>query len=65
VVRAALDAAPDPVHGLLLHRGRGGSAGSRQPRRPRPFTGAGSAALPIPEEDFEPLVARPPALLIG
>lgn len=65
VVRAALDAVPDPVHGLLLHRGRGGSAGSRQPRRPRPFTGAGSAALPIPEEEVEGPIARPSPLLVG
>jgi len=65
VVRAALDAGPDPVHGLLLHRGRGGSAGSRQPRRPRPFTGAGSAALPLPEEEVEGPIARPSALLVG
>jgi hypothetical protein len=50
-VRAALDAVPDPVAGVLLHRGRGGSAGDRRPRRPRPFAGAGAIALPEP---FEP-----------
>jgi hypothetical protein len=50
-VRAALDAVPDPVGGLLVHRGRGGSAGARVPRRPRPFAGAGAVALPEP---FEP-----------
>jgi hypothetical protein len=33
-VQAALDAAPDPVKGLLVHRGRGGAAGTRLPRRP-------------------------------
>lgn len=48
-VRAALDAAPDPVNGLLIYRGRGGSAGRVQPRRPRPTAGAGAA--PIPREE--------------
>jgi len=48
--RAALDVVPDPVAGLLLYRGRGGSAGTRHPRRPRPLAGAGAAALPIPED---------------
>jgi hypothetical protein len=64
-VKAALDAVPDPIHGLMLHRGRGGSSGSRQPRRPRPFTGAGSAQLPIPEELVEESPARPAAILMG
>ncbi|KHD77923.1 hypothetical protein [Actinoplanes utahensis] len=45
-VRAALDAVPDPVNGLLIYPGRGGSAGSLQPRRPRPVTGAGAAEIP-------------------
>jgi len=56
--RAALDAVPDPVFGLILHRGRGGSAGTRNPRKPRPFAGAGAVALPLPEplDDF---VVRP------
>jgi hypothetical protein len=48
--RAAIEAVPDPVFGLVFHRGRGGSAGSRQPRRPRPFAGAGAVALPLPED---------------
>jgi hypothetical protein len=48
-VRAALDAVPDPVHGLITYKGRGGSAGSRNPRKPRPLIGAGAAALPLPE----------------
>jgi hypothetical protein len=47
--RAALDAVPDPVNGLLVHRGRGGSSGARSPRRPRPLAGAGAVALPEPE----------------
>jgi hypothetical protein len=51
VVEAALDAVPDRVNGLLIHRGRGGSSGTRRPRRPIPMAGSGSAALPLPEED--------------
>ena len=46
-VRAALDAVPDPVGGLLVHRDRGGSAGVRWPR---PLAGAGAVALPEPVE---------------
>jgi hypothetical protein len=49
-VGAALDAVPDSVGGLLVHRGRGGSAGVRWPRRPRPLAGAGAVALPEPVE---------------
>jgi hypothetical protein len=53
-IRAALDAVPDPVAGLLVHRGRGGAAGTRLPRLPRPFAGAGALALPEPAaESFE------------
>lgn len=48
VVRAALDAVPDPVTGLIVYRGRGGSSGSPFPRKPRPLVGSGSAALPLP-----------------
>ncbi|WP_229071121.1 hypothetical protein [Actinoplanes sp. DH11] len=47
-VRAALDAVPDPVNGLLIYPGRGGSSGRAEPRRPLPRTGAGAA--PVPEE---------------
>jgi hypothetical protein len=52
-VVAALDAVPDPVSGLLVYRGRGGSAGRVTPRRPRPLSGSGAAALPLPFELFE------------
>ena len=48
-VRAALDATPDPVNGLLIYPGRGGSSGRVQPRRPRPIAGAGAATIPIEE----------------
>jgi hypothetical protein len=49
-VRAALDAVPDPLNGLMVYPGRGGSSGRVQPRRPRPVTGAGAAELPIEPE---------------
>jgi hypothetical protein len=43
-VRAALDAVPDPVGGLLVYRGRGGASGASSPRRPRPVPSAGASA---------------------
>ena len=57
-VRAALDGVPDPTVGLIVYRGRGGSAGAREPRRPRPLTGSGAAALPLPLDD-DPWLAWP------
>jgi len=68
-VQRALDAVPDPVRGLIIYRGRGGSAGGREPRRPRPLIGSGAAALPIPmalpleEEAFAVFPERRRALL--
>ena len=53
-VRAALDAVPDPVSGLLVYPGRGGGSGAGVPRRPRPAPVAGAAALPEPPP--EPLI---------
>jgi hypothetical protein len=50
-VRAALDAVPDPVNGLLIYRGRGGGAGAAAPRRPRPTAGAGAMELPEPSRE--------------
>jgi hypothetical protein len=47
-VRTALDAVPDPVSGVIVYKGRGGSAGRVQPRKPRPLAGSGAAALPLP-----------------
>ena len=47
-VRAALDAVPDPHFGLIISRGRGGSSGTRDPRRPTLLSGSGAAALPLP-----------------
>ena len=52
-VRTAFDAVPDRLWGLILHRGRGGSSGSRQPRPPRPLAGTGANALPLPAPDWE------------
>lgn len=46
-VQAALEAVPDPISGLIVYRGRGGSSGASRPRRPRPLSGSGSAALPL------------------
>lgn len=49
-VRAALDGVPDPVNGLIIYRGRGGSSGSRQPRKPKPAPGAAALELEEPRE---------------
>jgi hypothetical protein len=51
VVRAALDAVPDPVNGLLIYRGRGGTSAAGLPRRPRPAPSASAMALPEPDEE--------------
>ncbi len=50
-VRGALDAAPDPVNGLIVYRGRGGASGSRKRRRPKPSPAAGALALEEPAEE--------------
>lgn len=52
-VAAALDSVPDPTSGLIVYRGRGGTAGAAEPRKPRPLAGAGCAALPIPWDVLE------------
>jgi len=54
---AITDAIPDPVNGLIISRGWGGASGSRVPRRPRPFAGAGAAEAPIPHQDPPPVQA--------
>ncbi len=51
-VVSALESVPDRVSGLMIYRGFGGSSGRAQPRRPRPLTGAGAAALPLPDDDW-------------
>ena len=55
-VTAALDAVPDPVNGLMIYQGRGGTSASSDPRRPFPRAGAGAA--PIPQEPAPVIVAR-------
>jgi hypothetical protein len=50
-VRTALDAAPDPVNGLLVYKGRGGGAGPRKPRKPKPAPSAQAVELPEPEQE--------------
>src|SRR4029079_18032257 len=55
-VQAALDAVPDPVHGLFVFPGRGGSSDALLPRRPRPQRGAGGAVIPVAPEPA--LIAR-------
>jgi hypothetical protein len=41
---------PDPVNGLLIYRGRGGAAGGRKPRKPRPAPGAAALELEEPRK---------------
>jgi hypothetical protein len=50
-VRAALDAVPDPVNGLLIYPGRGGGAGDREARRPKPAPTSGAVSLPEPADE--------------
>jgi hypothetical protein len=50
LVQASLDAVPDPVNGLIVYPGRGGSSGAAQPRKPKPAPAAAAAALPEPAE---------------
>ena len=53
VVRAALDAVPDRLSGVLIYPGRGGSQGSMVPRRPRPAPASGVAEVPAPLPHLE------------
>lgn len=62
-VQAALDAVPDRFSGLLIYRGRGGASAPREPRRPRPFAGAGAAALEFPGEWVFEALPEPPRTL--
>jgi hypothetical protein len=47
---AAFDAVPDPVAGLVWHRGWGGTSGEWERRKRGPRAGAGGAEVPIPED---------------
>jgi len=62
-IEAALEAVPDRIRGLLIHRGRGGSSGTRRPRRPVPASGSGAVELALPESDIEEMLADEPALV--
>jgi hypothetical protein len=66
-VKAALDLVPNPVSGVLIYRGRGGSAGTTKGRKPRPLIGSGAAALPLPieEELFWVVPASAASLLLA
>ena len=57
LLRAALDHAPDRV---LVYPHRGGGAGIRQPRRPRPLLRSGGAELPAPDPDADRMVRCSP-----
>jgi hypothetical protein len=59
VVTAALDAVPDPARGLLVYPGRGGGAGTRNPRRPRPKPMSDAGAVPVPVEQVRMGLAEP------
>jgi hypothetical protein len=56
-VTAALDATPDPINGLMIYPGRGGTSGARQPRKPRPHPSAGAAEIPL-EPDWRRVLAH-------
>ena len=49
-VRSAFDAVPDPVNGLIFHRGWGGTSGSGEPRRRGPRSSSGGAEVPLPDD---------------
>jgi hypothetical protein len=51
VVRAALDAVPDRISGVLIYPGRGGSQGSMVPRSPRPAPISSAASVPEPQQE--------------
>ena len=51
------DAVPSPTFGLIIYKGRGGSAGSASYPPKRPLAGAGAVALPIPDELLDDVVA--------
>ena len=65
IVQAALDAVPDRINGLSIHRGRGGSSGTRRPRRPVPVAGAGAVELPLPRDDVDWLEDDQPVTILS
>jgi hypothetical protein len=52
-VRAALDGVPDPVNGLIIYRGRGGTAGGGKPRKPKPAPGAAALEAEPPRRKLK------------
>lgn len=50
-VQAALDSVPDPVGGMWIYSGRGGSSAARIPRHPKPRLLSDVAPLPEPEPE--------------
>lgn len=52
-VRAALDGVPDPVNGLIIYRGRGGTAGGGKPRKPKPAPGAAALEAEVPKRKLK------------
>lgn len=64
-VRAALDAVPDPINGVLVYPHRAGGSGTRVPRVPKPHAGAGAAEVPLPPEQSDLVEARGVVLLSG
>jgi len=66
-IQAAIDAAPDPVNGVLVYRGRGGGSGAGRPRRPKPTAGAGAIELPEPQAEraFDLTAAEPITSAVG
>jgi hypothetical protein len=61
-----LDAVPDPINGLMVYPGRGGSCGRVEPRHPRPVAGAGAATIqPEPVRINVTLATGEPASTAG
>ena len=64
-VTAALDATPDPINGVLIYPGRGGSSGERMPRRPLVPLGAGAAPIPpLPDAVYQDRTGMPRELAL-
>jgi hypothetical protein len=58
-VQAALGAAPDPINGLLVHRGGGGSSGAPSSQQPPPLGAAGAVPGPASAKAAGTPVAAP------
>jgi hypothetical protein len=60
-VQAALAAAPDPINGLLVHRGGGGNSGAPSPQQPPPLAAADALPTPAPPTPAPPTTTATPA----